>query len=103
MDDVESKLFKPPGECMNTDKEENRKMREKISNSPTSISSNEYYEESWRRFRKSYDVKNKYHPPGESHYFGDYKYHDSTQWNEKLLTKMHSTIRMEGRPDGKSR
>lgn len=28
--DVESKLFKPPGECMNTDKEENRKMREKI-------------------------------------------------------------------------
>ena len=29
--DVESKLFKPPGECMNTDKEENHKMREKIS------------------------------------------------------------------------
>ena len=28
--DVESKLFKPPGECMNTDKEENRKMRERI-------------------------------------------------------------------------
>ena len=32
MDDVENKLFKPPGDgCMNTDKEENRKMREKIS------------------------------------------------------------------------
>jgi hypothetical protein len=23
--------------------------------------SNEYYEEQWQRFRKSYDVKNKYH------------------------------------------
>ena len=27
---MDVKLFKPPGECMNTDKEENRKMREKI-------------------------------------------------------------------------
>ena len=26
----QQKLFKPPGDCMNTDKEENRKMREKI-------------------------------------------------------------------------
>jgi len=61
---------------------------------------NEYYEESWKRFRKSYDVKNKYHPTGQSYYFGDYKY-EATQWNEELLTKMHKTIRLEGRPDGK--
>ena len=27
---VQQKVFKPPGDCMNTDKEENRKMREKI-------------------------------------------------------------------------
>ena len=33
--------------------------------------------------------------------FQKYKYEDSTQWNEKLLTKMHSTIQLEGRPDGK--
>ena len=61
-----------------------------------------YYEEQWKRFRKSYDVKNKYHPIGQDHYFGDYKY-EATQWNEKLLSKMHSTIKLEGRPDAKSR
>ena len=59
--------------------------------------SREYYEEQWKRFRKSYDVKNKYHPIGQDHYFGDYKY-EATQWHEKLLTKMHSTIKLEGRP-----
>ena len=42
---------------------------------------NEYYEEQWKRFRKSYDVKNKYHPTGQDHYFGDYKY-EATEWNE---------------------
>ena len=64
--------------------------------------SNEYYEEQWKRFRKSYDVKNKYHPTGQDHYFGDYKY-EATQWHEKLLSKMHSTIKLEGRPDAKPR
>ena len=64
--------------------------------------SNEYYEEQWKRFRKSYDVKNKYHPIGQDHYFGDYKY-EATQWHEKLLSKMHSTIKLEGRPDAKPR
>jgi hypothetical protein len=63
--------------------------------------SNEYYTEQWTRFRKSYDVKNKYHPPGESHYFGDYQY-DSTTWNEPMLSAYHNTIRLEGRTqDGK--
>ena len=64
--------------------------------------SNEYYEEQWKRFRKSYDVKNKYHSIGQDYYFGDYKY-EATQWHEKLLSKMHSTIKLEGRPDAKPR
>ena len=63
---------------------------------------NEYYEEQWKRFRKSYDVKNKYHPIGQDYYFGDYKY-EATQWHEKLLSKMHSTIKLEGRSDAKPR
>ena len=63
---------------------------------------NEYYEEQWKRFRKSYDVKNKYHPIGQDYYFGDYKY-EATQWHEKLLSKMHSTIKLEGRPDANPR
>ena len=28
---VEKKLFRPPGDCMNTDKEENKRLREKIT------------------------------------------------------------------------
>ena len=28
---AKKKLFKPPGECINTDKEENRRMRERIT------------------------------------------------------------------------
>ena len=30
--ELEDKIFKPPGECMNTDKEENLKMRSRIRN-----------------------------------------------------------------------
>ena len=56
--------------------------------------SNEYYEEQWKRFRKSYDVKNKYHPIGTSHYFCDFKY-DSTTWNEPMLREYHKTIKLE--------
>ena len=33
--------------------------------------------------------------------FQQYDYKDSNTWNEPMLTKMHSTIRLEGRPDGK--
>ena len=36
MDDtatIKAALFRPPGSCQNTDKEENRKMREKIGQS----------------------------------------------------------------------
>ena len=29
--DVSREVFKPPGECMNTNKEENKKMREKLA------------------------------------------------------------------------
>ena len=43
-----------------------------------------YYEEQWKRFRKSYDIRNKYLPIGQDYYFGDFKY----EWNEKLLTMM---------------
>ena len=60
--------------------------------------SNEYYEEQWKRFRKSYDVKNKYHDlVGKHTSFMDYRI-EATDWNEKMLTKMHKTIRLEGRP-----
>ena len=65
------------------------------------LTGNEYYRESCKRFRKSYDVKNKYYPPGKDYYFGDFKY-EATQWNEKMLTKMHKTIRLEGRPNTKA-
>ena len=65
------------------------------------LTGNEYYRESWKRFRKSYDVKNKYYPPGKDYYFGDFKY-EATQWNEKMLTKMHKSIRLEGRPNTKA-
>ena len=63
--------------------------------------SNEYYAEQWKRFRKSYDVRNKYIPVGQDHYFGNFKY-EATQWNEEMLTKMHKTIRLEGRPNTKA-
>ena len=62
---------------------------------------NEYYQEQWKRFRKSYNIKNKYLPIGQDHYFGDFKY-EATQWNEKLLSTMHKTIRLEGRPNTKA-
>ena len=62
---------------------------------------NEYYQEQWKRFRKSYNIKNKYLPIGQDHYFGDFKY-EATQWNEKMLTKMHKTISLEGRPNTKA-
>ena len=59
---------------------------------------NDYYEEQWKRFRKSYNVKNKYHDlVGNHSSFMDYRI-EATDWNEKMLTKMHKTIRLEGRP-----
>ena len=61
----------------------------------------DYYKVQYARLREKINVKNKYYPPGQEHYYGNFKYEDSTQWNEKLLTKMHSTIQLEGRPDGK--
>jgi hypothetical protein len=61
------------------------------------LTGNEYYEKQWKRFRKSYDVKNKYHPIGKDYYFGNYKY-EATKWHEKMLRKMHKTISLEGRP-----
>jgi len=42
--------------------------------------SNEYYEESWKRFRKSYDVKNKYHPIGVSANYQEYTV-PATEWS----------------------
>ena len=49
---VERKLFSPPGECMNTDKEENRKMREKLTKH---FSAREKWEE--RESRKEREKK----------------------------------------------
>ncbi len=61
-------------------------------------SGNEYYEEQWKRFRKSYDIKNKYHDyVGKHSLFTDYRI-EATVWNEPMLTRMHKTIRLEGRP-----
>ena len=37
MDVTKSEVFKPPGECMNTNKEENKKMREKLTISDASF------------------------------------------------------------------
>ena len=31
------------------------------------LTGNEYYKESWKRFSKSYDVKNKNYPPGKDY------------------------------------
>lgn len=68
--------------------------------SDQNLKGNDYYKESWKRFRKSYDVKNKYHPIGKDYYFGDFKY-EATKWHEKMLRKMHKTIILEGRPNTK--
>ena len=75
----------------------------KTESEPTqdSLEGNDYYEKQWKRFRKSYDIKNKYHPIGQDYYFGNYKY-EATQWNEEMLTKMHKTIRLEGKPNTKA-
>ena len=61
----------------------------------------DYYKVQYARLREKMNIKNKYYPPGKEYYFGDYKY-EATQWNEELLTKMHKTIRLEGRPDTKA-
>ena len=66
--------------------------------------SNEYYKEQWKRFRKSYDVKNKYHPIGQSANFQDYVIL-ATQWNDipswvqnnmRLEKRLGNNIRREG-------
>ena len=49
---VERKLFSPPGECMNTDKEENKKMREKIS-------FGEYFDAQYERLREMMSNKDR--------------------------------------------
>ena len=49
---VERKLFQPPGECMNTDKEENKKMREKIS-------FGEYFDAQYERLREMMSNKDR--------------------------------------------
>ena len=56
---IPRKVWKPPGECMNTDKEENRKMREKI------ISTQEEYETCVRcgketKYKKSDHIDHRY-------------------------------------------
>ena len=48
----------------------------KTESEPTqdSLEGNDYYEEQWKRFRKSYDIKNKYHDyVGKDSSFMDYK------------------------------
>jgi len=57
----------------------------------------DYYKVQYARLREKINVKNKYYPPGKDYYFGDFKY-EATQWNEKMLTKMHKTISLEGKP-----
>ena len=57
--------------------------------------SNEYYEKQWKGFRKSYDVKNKYHDlVGKHSSFMDFRI-EASDWNEPMLRQMHTTIRME--------
>ena len=59
---VERKLFSPPGECMNTDKEENKKMREKIS-------FGEYFDAQYERLREMMSNKDrKQHKEWEEEY-----------------------------------
>ena len=57
--------------------------------------SNEYYKEQWKKFRKSYDVKNKYHPIGQSANFQDYVI-PATQWNDIPLW-LQKIMRLEKR------
>ena len=61
----------------------------------------DYYKVQYARLREKINIKNKYYPPGKQYYFGDFKY-EATQWNEKMLTKMHKTISLEGRPNTKA-
>ena len=68
----------------------------------------DYYKAQYARLREKMNCKNykiwddyKHNNTYTSHYFGDFKY-EATQWNEELLTKMHKTIRLEGRPDTKA-
>ena len=65
---------------------------------------NEYYKEQWKKFRKSYDVKNKYHPIGKDSNFQDYVI-PATQWNDipswvqknmRLEKRLGNSIRKEG-------
>ena len=59
---VKRKLFSPPGECMNTDKEENKKMREKIS-------FGEYFDAQYERLREMMSNKDrKLHKEWEEDY-----------------------------------
>ena len=59
--------------------------------------SNEYYEESWKRFRKSYDVKNKYHPIGKDSNFQEYIIPESS-WEDPMIAEYRKTINLEGKP-----
>ena len=61
-------------------------------------------------FRLRQRMNNKNYKQWEDHWqnnvpvdsnFQKYKYEDSTKWNDPMLRKMHSTIQLEGRPDGK--
>ena len=60
----------------------------------------DYYQAQYARLREKMNIKNKYNEPGQEHYFGNYKY-EATQWNEPMLTKMHKTIRLDGKPNMK--
>ena len=61
--------------------------------------SNEYYEESWKRFRKSYDIKNKYFPIGKDSNFQDYVI-PATQWNS-IPSWVQNNMRLERRKNTK--
>ena len=59
--------------------------------------SNEYYEESWKRFRKSYDVKNKYHPIGKTANYQEYivpadKWNAIPKWLQKIMRLQKKTV-----------
>jgi len=65
----------------------------------------DYYKVQYARLREKMNCKNfkiwndyKHNNTYTDHYFGNYKY-EATQWHEKMLTKMHMTISLEGRPD----
>jgi len=50
-----------------------------------------------RNYKQWNDHWNKFTPVDAN--FQKYQYKDSTKWNEPMLTKMHQTIRLEGRPN----